>query len=331
MKFFTINDINLIDLDALTRMLPGNKGWSFVKTLNRGRYITAMLRSWEVLDEASINTPKRLAHFLGQGLIETGFLNHVRENMSYSEQGLLKTFSVYKNNPALAKKHARNQRLIANTTYGTRMGNKGGDDGWNYRGRGFIQLTGRNNYEKYADLTGFDIVNKPDLIAKNLKASIAVAAEFWKQNNLNQYADLDDIKKVSRAINYGNANRTKPAHGEDERILWTNYVKRLTGDETMITDGAEMIIGPASDRAAVRQLQEDLNFLGFKCGKPDGLYGRNTKRALVAFQFEHELATTGTATQVTLDAMEEAMDGKAGAGSNADADLARAYEVGMMV
>ena len=199
MKFFTINDINLIDLDALTRMFPANKGWSFVKTLNRGRYISAMLRSWEVLDEASINTPKRLAHFLGQGLIETGFLNHTQENMNYSEAGLINTFSVYKNNPALAKEHARKKRLIANTAYGTRMGNRGGEDGWNYRGRGFIQLTGRDNYEHYAELTGLDLVGNPDLISNNLKASIQVAAKFWSDNRLNQHADMDDIKKVSRA------------------------------------------------------------------------------------------------------------------------------------
>ncbi|MEO1405486.1 MAG: hypothetical protein AAFV54_03220, partial [Pseudomonadota bacterium] len=164
MKFFTINDTRLIDLDRLMRMLPVSRGWSFFRLRNQGKYIKAMLASWDILDAHEINTSRRLAHFIGQGLIETGWLRYTEENLNYSREALIATFSYYRDNPDLARQHARKPELIANTVYGRHptLGNTEPGDGWRYRGRGFIQLTGRDNYQKYSDITGIDLIGIAD-------------------------------------------------------------------------------------------------------------------------------------------------------------------------
>lgn len=305
MKFFTIGNVDIIDLDALVKMLPGGKPWNPLSM--RGRYVGAMLRSWDNFERFGVTTPLRLAHFIAQGLIETGFLRYASENLNYSAEALRKAFAKYYPTDDLAREEARQPERIANRVYGGRMGNTEPGDGWRFRGRGFLQITGRKNYRRYGEMTGLDLVGDPDILTRDLKASILVAAAFWHDNRLSTYADANNAAAVSRGINRGDPASTKMANAEPERILWT---KRVLG---LLTEPARVLLGEhaqADDTLslgergdAVRALQQDLIAIGYRPGKADGVFGIGTLRALIAFQFEQGLAPTGAADSNTLAAI----------------------------
>lgn len=163
----------------------------------------------EVLDTHQINTPKRVAAFLAQIGHESARLSQVVESLNYSAEGLAKTWpNRYANadgtpNP-IAHALARNPEAIANNTYANRMGN--GDalsgDGWRYRGRGLIQLTGKDNYRKMSVALGHDFLARPDDLTLPGWA-VRSAAQYWSDHDLNAFADNDDIVGMTRVINGG--------------------------------------------------------------------------------------------------------------------------------
>lgn len=180
---------------------------------------------FSLFNKFGVNTPLRLAHFIGQMTAESG-LKPVEENLRYSENRLLEVFKKYFT-PEMAKKYANNPRKIASRVYANRMGNgdEASGDGYFYRGRGFIQLTGRNNYTaltEWAQNNGLNVnyVTNPNLLL-NEADSVIGALWFWNANNINQYADKDDVLRVSRMINIGNANSGTP-HGYEDRVAQTN-------------------------------------------------------------------------------------------------------------
>jgi putative chitinase len=158
-----------------------------------------------VLPEFEINTPLRKAHFLAQLAHESGGLKYVEENLNYSAQGLRSVFGKYFKTIEIAEEYARKPEKIANRVYANRMGN--GDeqsgDGWRYRGRGLIQLTGKSNYQRFSEDHSIDCVNNPDLLLDS-KIALISACWFWKKNKINTYADADDIHLVTKRINGGN-------------------------------------------------------------------------------------------------------------------------------
>lgn len=158
-----------------------------------------------VIDKFKINTPLRLAHFLSQCSHESGNFRVVVENLNYSYSGLKKTFGRYFPNN-LAESYARNPEKIASRVYGSRMGN--GDEstkeGWKFRGRGYIQLTGKNNYQKFADSIGEDVIENPDLVSE--KYPLTSAAWFFNKNCLricDEGSNYETVKKVTRCVNGG--------------------------------------------------------------------------------------------------------------------------------
>ncbi|MEL6567760.1 MAG: peptidoglycan-binding protein [Pseudomonadota bacterium] len=313
-RFFDIPDIGRFDFDHLVSFLPGRRRfWGFFENRTQGKYIKAMLASEAVLKENGIDSALRLAHFIGQGLIETGWLRYHTENLNYSEEALKSTFSFYRRNPDLAREHARKPELIANTVYQNHpsLGNREPGDGWKYRGRGFIQLTGRDNYERYADASNVDIVNDPDIISRDFNKSIEVAAAFWRVNGLSTFADQDDGAKVSRGVNRGDPHARAAAHGEGERISWTAValgLVRAPGDFSEQVDDAPEPTATVLKRGAfgeaVKSLQDDLLMLGYTLGAADGVYGPATHRAVLAFQHDHGLGKDGIAGPATLAAIE---------------------------
>lgn len=183
-----------------------------------------------LLKKNDVWTVLRLSHFFGQLKAESN-LKPISENLNYSAQGLLKTFPKYFNSKE-ALLYERNPKKIANRVYANRMGN--GDelsgDGWKYRGRGFIQLTGKNNYSKLSNYTGIDYVNNPDLLLTEADAMIA-ALWYWKVNDLNKYADIDDVDGVSDIINIGRKTKQNgDAHGFSRRLENTKNYKNLFKD-----------------------------------------------------------------------------------------------------
>ena len=156
-----------------------------------------------LLRNNNINTPLRLSHFMAQIHHESN-LKPIDENLNYSSKALLRVFGKYFTNIHIANKYARNPVKIANRVYSNRMknGNEQSGDGWKYRGRGFIQITGKENYYNLSIYTGIDYLNNPDLLLNEADSMIS-AVWYWNKRNLNKYADMDDIKQITRRINGG--------------------------------------------------------------------------------------------------------------------------------
>lgn len=154
-------------------------------------------------DKFEINTPERQAGFIAQCAHESGMFKFVEENLNYSDKALLSVFGKYFNADT-ATEYARKPEKIANRVYANRMGN--GDelsgDGWKYRGRGLIQLTGKENYTRFGNAVGQDIVNNPELVASPEYATLS-AGWFWSANGLNKLADAKDILGMTKRINGG--------------------------------------------------------------------------------------------------------------------------------
>ena len=151
---------------------------------------------------------KRAACFLATCAVESKFTKLV-ENMNYSAKRLSevwpKRFKGEDGKPnALAFKIANKPEMIANTVYANRMGNGPGEtgDGWRFRGRGYIPLTGKDNYKRYGEYLGLDLVNNPELAGKEDNAA-EIAAEFWSRSDLNEAADVLDLIAIRRKVNGG--------------------------------------------------------------------------------------------------------------------------------
>jgi putative chitinase len=162
-----------------------------------------------------IDTKERVAGFLSQIGHESGALSRVVENLNYRVDALLSLFSRQRISENDARAYGRNdsikqpadQESLANILYGgpwgaKNLGNTEYGDGWKYRGRGLKQLTGRYNYKVCGEALGIDLVDNPELLEQPLPAALS-AAWFWRSKNLDQHADVQDIEKLTRAINGG--------------------------------------------------------------------------------------------------------------------------------
>jgi putative chitinase len=167
---------------------------------------------YKTMVKYNITTPLRIAHFLAQIHHESGGFTHFAENLNYAPVGLLHTFAG-RINPAQAQLYGRtatqkaNAKAIANLVYGgawgkINLGNTKEGDGYNYRGRGLLQLTGRANYQAYKTVSGWDVVAYPDWVL-NLAIGLDVAGWFWSKGNLNRFADANDIASITKKINGG--------------------------------------------------------------------------------------------------------------------------------
>jgi putative chitinase len=161
----------------------------------------------EVASKFGINTPLRVAHFLAQCGHESGGFRVTQENLNYSAKGLNGIFKKYFPTEAAATPYARQPQKIANKVYANRManGSEASGDGYKFRGRGYIQLTGRDNYTQFGKAIGVDIPNNPDLVAS--KYALASAAWFWSKNGLNKLADAGAgdtaVTSITKRVNGG--------------------------------------------------------------------------------------------------------------------------------
>ena len=152
----------------------------------------------------AINTAARLCQFLGQIYHESGGLIRTHENLDYRAERLVQVWPKRFPTIASAAPYAHNPPALANLVYGGRLGNTAPDDGWRYRGRGFIQLTGKANYKDASSWSGLDLVGDPELAAAPDGAA-AIAAAFWVHKGLNAVADGPGekaaIREETRLIN----------------------------------------------------------------------------------------------------------------------------------
>jgi putative chitinase len=160
----------------------------------------------EIITKFNCNTPLRLSHFLAQCGHESGNFKAVSENLNYSAKGLLGTFGKYFN-ATTAAQYERKPEMIASRVYGGRMGNgdEASKEGYKFRGRGYIQLTGKSNYVAFTKFIGEDCVANPDLVAT--KYPLASAAFFFNNNKLWSICDKgfsrQVVEQVTKRVNGG--------------------------------------------------------------------------------------------------------------------------------
>jgi putative chitinase len=161
----------------------------------------------DTIAKFELNTPLRLAHFLAQAGHESGGFKLVNENLNYGAKGLLGIFKKYFPTEAKAKEYERKPEKIANLVYGSRMGNgaETTGEGYKFRGRGYIQLTGKDNYKAFDAVVTESIVDNPDLVAT--KYPLLSAAWFFHKNGLHKIADKGAtdavITEVTKRVNGG--------------------------------------------------------------------------------------------------------------------------------
>ena len=203
----------VMDLHQFTNIFPRAK--------NPNAWVQALNLQ---LDRYGFNTLNRISAFLAQTGHESAGYTALKENLNYSAQALNAVFPKYfKNAGRDANLYARQPEKIANVVYANRMGN--GDtasgDGWKYRGRGLIQLTGKDNYQKFSNyISDPEIMKNPDLVSDDYNYAILSAIWFWNFNSLNVFADSGDMKMLTKRINGG-------YNGLDDRIKLYNKIRGI--------------------------------------------------------------------------------------------------------
>jgi putative chitinase len=168
----------------------------------------------QVVTKYNIAKPLRLSHFMAQIAHESGNFKAVKENLNYSAEGLLKTFSKYFNAQNVGQ-YARNPEKIASRVYANRMGNgdEASKEGFSFRGRGYLQLTGKDNYSAFSKFIGEDCIANPDLVATKYPMDSAIW--FFDKNKLWEICDKGATKEVvtlvTKRVNGG-------THGLDDRM-----------------------------------------------------------------------------------------------------------------
>lgn len=174
-----------------------------------------------LVDDFGHNSLYRQAAFLAQCGHESGQYRVVVENLSYSKEGLRKTFGKYFPTDELAAQYARQPWKIGSRVYANRMGNgdEASGEGFKFRGRGLIQLTGKDNYVKCGADLNRDLVSDPTYL-ETPEGAVKSALWFWNKNSLNTYADVEDIRGMTKRINGG-------YNGLDERIAYYEKAKNV--------------------------------------------------------------------------------------------------------
>ena len=202
----------MITVEQFTEMFPKNK--------NPQAWTTALN---EVLPTYKIDTPERIASFLAQCGHESAGFTVLQENLNYSADGLNKIFKKYFPTLDSAQPYARKPEMIANRVYGGRMGNgdEASGEGYRYRGRGPIQLTGKDNYTACSDFLFQDdtLLQNPDMLL-DPEYALHSACWFWWKNDLNNYADSADLVTMTKRINGGTI-------GLEDRIKHYNHAMEI--------------------------------------------------------------------------------------------------------
>jgi putative chitinase len=204
----------ILTLDQLKQMVPNKHIADWYEALS------------QLMPDYDINTPYRVAHFIAQCAHESGNFVFIKENLNYRAASLRKIFPKYFPTDELANQYAslpNKAEAIANRIYASRMGNgdESSGDGYRFCGRGLIQLTGRDNYTFFAGSLDIPVEEAAEYLA-TFEGAAQSACWFWEQNNLNRFADANDVKGLTRAINGGFI-------GLEDRIKHTNHALHIMG------------------------------------------------------------------------------------------------------
>ena len=247
-------------------------------------------------DKYDITTVNRVAGFLAQCGHESNGFTVLKENLNYSAEGLNKIFKKYFPTLASAQPYARNPEKIANKVYANRMNNgpETSGDGYKFRGRGAIQLTGKDNYTRFANATNQSV---DDAVAdlETLDGAIESACWFWKTNGLNAICDKDDIVTMTKKINGGTI-------GLEDRKKHYHHAKHVLGGSSEshgveVTEVVLETVRVGSNNETVKLVQKALGQTA------DGKFGPGTERAVKAWQTAHGLTADGIVGPATIKKM----------------------------
>lgn len=204
-----------ISKEQLSELLPGNENLDdWLASLN------------SILPDYEIDTPLRVAAFIAQCAHESGNFTRLEENLNYRWQTLRKVFPKYFPTDAIAQDYAsrpNKKEAIANRAYGNRMGNgpEESGDGYRFRGRGLIQLTGRSNYTAFAESLEIPVEEAAEYLS-TFDGAVQSACWFWEKNGLNKLADKKDIVGLTKRINGG-------TNGLEERTENYHHALKVLG------------------------------------------------------------------------------------------------------
>jgi putative chitinase len=309
---------------------------SQVKDISYGRANMTMAMSIvnilnDNLEEFKVDTPSRMAFFLGHCAVESTYFTRLEENLYYSAKRLRQVWPNRFPNYSVAKKYAKNPRALANYVYNGRMGNRSGtDDGWNYRGGGIKQLTGAYNYNefnKWIHKQSFG-KNAPDFVrypeeVRRMPWAIYSAVWYWLENKVYLYAGKGQIRASTKAINGG-------YNGLKQRTTAINRARKI-----LITDEgpAKTKKAPSKPNKLLMEYQGKLNRISelkgrkaFHVGKVDGWNGTKTTKAAKAFQKYAGLNVDGVIGKNTREAIDNVLELLEQPIEMAPAELISSYE-----
>jgi len=268
-----------------------------------------------VLASYGVNTPQRLVFILANMMAETGGMQLIWESMNYSADRLLQVFPTAGISRAEAEAIAHKPEQVAERVYGIlrpakarELGNTQPGDGFRYRGGGFLQTTGRDNYRTLGQRIGEDLEGHPEKIEDGIVSLKAACAE-WQRGGLNEHADRGSFHACCKGINLGNVRAKRDPEGMDNRLHYLQRAldalglpppKRAPGVLEQAQDNA-LELGDMGDEVAA--LQGELNVLGYNVGKPDGLFTTRTRDCVLEFQARNGLPITGRVDEATRAAL----------------------------
>ena len=257
----------------------------------------------ELLPKYGITTERRVAHFLSQCAHESNGFKSLEENLNYSAKALRAVFGRYFGEPPKrdADEYHRQPEMIANYVYMDefrkyKMGNVNEGDGWLFRGRGLKQLTGRDNYTKFGASVDMTAEEAAEYVATPAGA-IESACWFWDANNLNDIADGDDVKRMTKKINGG----TIGLEDRQKRYVHAMKVLGMSAEEMAADDDDEVeiedigVLRKGCRGDGVKMMQAALGL------DADGVFGPGTERALKQWQTDNGLTADGIAGPKTLE------------------------------
>jgi putative chitinase len=237
----------------------------------------------EFLQKYNINTINRIAGFVAQTAHESLDYTILEENLNYSWQALRRTWPRHFPTDDIAKQYHRRPQAIANRAYANRMsnGSEESGDGWRFRGRGIIQLTGRQNYTNFGRSIGLTAEEVADYLTSK-RGSLESACWFWNVNNINRFCDTNDIVGMTRAINGGTI-------GLNDRTVKYSKFREILAQAS--NDSTNTFISVGSKGTIVANIQRALGI------GADGIFGPMTENAVKRWQTSQNFPSTGKINQ----------------------------------
>jgi predicted chitinase/V8-like Glu-specific endopeptidase len=274
-----------------------------ISPIAKDEFVKAIVDAEDDFKAAGITTRLRMAHFLAQVMTETGGLKRLDENMNYNFKTLMRVFSRKTISEAKAHEIAGKPREIANWVYGARLGNTGRQtsDGWNYRGSGHMQLTGRTNFRLRGKAVGLPLEDSPEM-AREARAGLLVAIAYWKAQNVNAAADNNDILRTRILINGPRAEGLKQSK-DFFAIAWKRVFRGKQGAGFEGSDIAEELASNEADELDETALFDDImqesGLLDSSATEAGGDLAAARAAGLKEFQNELGLPETGELDEAT--------------------------------